>query len=49
MGFNVSFGHYSYCKNEKNNKWYNFDDEDVSEVKNIKTKNAYILFYRMIN
>ena len=44
-------GHYySYCKN-KNNKWYEFNDENVSEINidNIITKNAYCLFYKKIN
>jgi len=45
----ISFGHYySYCKNEINCKWYNFDDDDVNEIdtSKIKTKYAYILFYK---
>jgi ubiquitin carboxyl-terminal hydrolase 8 len=46
------FGHYvAYCKNEINNKWYEFDDEDIyyipeNELENeLITPNAYILFY----
>ena len=49
-GFNgISFGHYySYCKNYTNNKWYNYDDANVSEVdeKDLITKHAYMLFYK---
>ena len=43
-----SFGHYfSYCKNEIDNKWFNFDDEKVSEIdiKEIDYSLPYILFY----
>ena len=42
-------GHYiSICKND--NKWYRFDDENVSEIdtNNIITNNAYMLFYQQI-
>ena len=50
FGFNgISFGHYySYCKNYTNNKWYNYDDANVSEMneKDLITKHAYMLFYR---
>lgn len=45
---NTENGHYwSYCKNSIDNKWYNFNDDNVSEIseENIVTKNAYILFY----
>lgn len=49
FGFNgLSFGHYySYCKNYLDNKWYNFNDDDVSEIDedNLVTNKAYILFY----
>lgn len=45
-------GHYvAYCKNSINNKWYEFNDDDVIHVPNddiakeIITKNAYLLFY----
>lgn len=48
----LNFGHYvAYCKNGINNKWYEFDDDDVIHIpdseleKEIVTKNAYILFY----
>jgi ubiquitin carboxyl-terminal hydrolase 8 len=48
----LTFGHYvAYCKNGINNKWYEFNDNDVIHVpddeleKEIVTKNAYILFY----
>ena len=42
-------GHYfSYCK--KNDNWYKFDDESVSNIslENIKTQYAYCLFYQKI-
>jgi ubiquitin C-terminal hydrolase len=46
-------GHYtSYCKNEINNKWYEFDDENIIHIpsenleKEIITDKAYILFYK---
>jgi ubiquitin C-terminal hydrolase len=45
---NVENGHYwSYCKNSIDNKWYNFNDDNVTPIneKNLITKNAYILFY----
>jgi len=47
-----NFGHYvAYCKNDINNKWYEFNDDDVFHVpyseleSEIVTENAYILFY----
>ena len=50
FGFNgISFGHYySYCKNYTNGKWYNYDDDKVTESSESKiiTKHAYMLFYR---
>ena len=50
FGFNgISFGHYySYCKNYTNNKWYNYDDANVTEIdeKDLITKHAYMLFYK---
>ena len=53
FGFNgISFGHYySYCKNYTNDKWYNYDDETVTEIdeKDLITKHAYMLFYKAIN
>ena len=42
-------GHYTAkCKNEITKKWYNFDDEHVTEEteQNILSNNAYILFYK---
>lgn len=48
----INFGHYySYCKNSIDNKWYNFDDDDVSEIHENKlvTNKAYMLFYEAIN
>jgi ubiquitin carboxyl-terminal hydrolase 4/11/15 len=51
FGFNgISFGHYySYCKNEMDSKWYDYNDESVNEIdeKDIVTENAYILFYKL--
>jgi len=48
----LNYGHYvAYCKNGINNKWYEFDDDDVVHIPNsdlekeLITKNAYILFY----
>lgn len=42
-------GHYTtYAKNDRNNKWYSFNDEITRELNNEKdivTKNAYILVY----
>ena len=44
------FGHYTaFCKNSITNKWYEFNDSSVNEIKdesNIVSKNAYVLFYR---
>jgi ubiquitin C-terminal hydrolase len=48
----INFGHYySYCKNSIDNKWYNFDDDDVNEIDENKliTNKAYMLFYEAIN
>lgn len=45
----IDSGHYiSICK--KNDKWYRFDDETVTEIdtKDIITSNAYMLFYQQI-
>ena len=43
-------GHYTaYCKNGQ--KWYKFDDQDVSEMSssNVRSADAYILFYAAVN
>ena len=43
-------GHYTaYCKNFLNNRWYEFDDSRVSEIrsKDAVSENAYVLFYRL--
>ncbi len=49
--FGISIGgHYTaLCKN--GDKWYNFDDEDISEItdKNLVSSNAYLLFYKLKN
>ena len=45
---NLNFGHYyAYCKNSLNNKWYNYNDNNVSEIKeeDLITDSAYCLFY----
>ncbi|XP_034244718.1 ubiquitin carboxyl-terminal hydrolase 8 isoform X2 [Thrips palmi] len=42
-------GHYTaYCKN--GNKWYKYDDQDVSEIsrEDVRSANAYILFYAAV-
>ena len=45
---NIHGGHYtSYCLNS-DDKWYVFDDDRVSPITNIITKNAYILFYQKV-
>lgn len=44
-------GHYyAYCRN-KNGKWYNYNDNSVTEIskENIVTSGAYCLFYRKIS
>ncbi|CAD8100700.1 unnamed protein product [Paramecium sonneborni] len=41
-------GHYtSYCKNKNTQKWYNFDDTRVREIKEkeVISSDAYLLFY----
>ncbi|XP_006831719.1 PREDICTED: ubiquitin carboxyl-terminal hydrolase 8 [Chrysochloris asiatica] len=41
-------GHYTaYCKNAARQRWFKFDDHDVSEisVSSVKSSAAYILFY----
>ncbi|XP_070602297.1 ubiquitin carboxyl-terminal hydrolase 33 isoform X1 [Erythrolamprus reginae] len=45
-------GHYiSYCRNNLNNRWYEFDDQSVTEVteSTIQNAEAYVLFYRKSN
>lgn len=46
---NIETGHYyAYCLN-RNGRWYNFNDEHISQITNLQdliTQNAYILFYR---
>lgn len=42
----INYGHYtSYIKNRYDDKWYEFDDNTVSEIDNPLSKNAYMLFY----
>ncbi|XP_032906123.1 ubiquitin carboxyl-terminal hydrolase 8 isoform X1 [Amblyraja radiata] len=41
-------GHYTaYCKNAVKQRWYKFDDQDVSEISSssVRSSAAYILFY----
>uniref|UniRef100_A0A671XVD1 ubiquitinyl hydrolase 1 n=1 Tax=Sparus aurata TaxID=8175 RepID=A0A671XVD1_SPAAU len=41
-------GHYTaYCKNSQKQRWYKFDDHEVSEIStsSVKSSAAYILFY----
>ncbi|XP_048352792.1 ubiquitin carboxyl-terminal hydrolase 33 isoform X1 [Sphaerodactylus townsendi] len=48
----ASNGHYvSYCRNNLNNRWYEFDDQSVTEVPESAVQNAeaYVLFYRKSN
>ena len=45
----LGYGHYySICYNTIHNKWFMYNDDKVSEVKEseISTKDAYVLFYR---
>jgi len=45
-------GHYTCFIKNANNKWYHFNDTEVTEVLNITsiiTPKAYVLFYRKIN
>ncbi len=47
---NINHGHYySYCLNCNDNKWYEFNDDDVTEVEEgkLETENAYMLFYKL--
>ena len=48
ISFGVDSGHYySYCKNSNNNKWYKYNDNQVSEIKLDEIEdNTYILFYK---
>jgi len=42
-------GHYyAVCKNEIDNKWYNYNDTGVSESPNPFNENPYCLFYKRI-
>ena len=45
----LSGGHYTaYAKNPVYEKWFNFDDTDVSRASeaNVVTQAAYVLFYK---
>ncbi|XP_068958351.1 ubiquitin carboxyl-terminal hydrolase 33 [Petaurus breviceps papuanus] len=45
----ASSGHYiAYCRNNLNTRWYEFDDQSVTEVSEATVQNAeaYVLFYR---
>ncbi|RWW23421.1 hypothetical protein GW17_00012331 [Ensete ventricosum] len=46
---NMGGGHYTaYVYDERENRWYDFDDRSVSPIaeESIKTSAAYVLFYR---
>lgn len=46
---NLNFGHYyAYCKNSKNNKWYNYNDNTVREISEdeLISSSVYCLFYQ---
>ena len=46
----INYGHYtSLVRNRYDNKWYRFDDNSVSSIKNTVDKNAYMLFYYLTN
>ena len=49
----VSFGHYiALCKNEINNKWYEYDDGNIVEksIEEVEDNpSAYLLFYKLKN
>jgi ubiquitin carboxyl-terminal hydrolase 2 len=49
VGNSFSGHYYAYCKNE-NNKWYEYNDDKVNEIKesNLNTQHAYCLFYKKI-
>uniref|UniRef100_A0A665V5J1 Ubiquitin carboxyl-terminal hydrolase n=1 Tax=Echeneis naucrates TaxID=173247 RepID=A0A665V5J1_ECHNA len=45
-------GHYTaYCKNAERQRWYKFDDHEVSEISTstVKSSAAYILFYSTLD
>ena len=42
----LTSGHYvTYGLNDRNQRWYSFNDERVEEISDVVTKNAYILIY----
>jgi ubiquitin C-terminal hydrolase len=46
----IHSGHYySYCKNTFDNKWYCYNDENIREIDNVQHKDAYLLFYYLVN
>ena len=41
-------GHYvAYCKNDQKNRWFKYDDHEVTELStaDVKSHAAYLLFY----
>lgn len=45
-GSNINSGHYySFCKNNELNKWFIFNDEEVSLASKLVSSSAYILVY----
>ena len=51
LGDNINGHNYSFCKNMFDNKWYEYNDSYVFEVKNNvpPTDNAFLLFYQKID
>jgi ubiquitin C-terminal hydrolase len=47
---NSNSGHYTNCCKNLNNKWYNYDDNNVTKIneEEIINNNAYCLFYQKI-
>ena len=51
IGDNISGHNFSFCKNMFDNKWYEYNDSNVFELKNNlpSTENAFLLFYQKID
>ena len=51
LGDNICGHNFSFCKNMFDNKWYEYNDSNVFEVKNNlpSTENAFLLFYQKID
>jgi len=49
IGYDVDHGHYhNYTFSSDHEKWFKYDDDDVNEITNNSSKNAYLLFYEKI-